>query len=71
MTLAEVLPAVQQLPLADKRKLIRILTEEVDVGDDIAPLVPHHVYELPTPYDTYGAAEVLMKALESDEKKSG
>ena len=70
MTLAELLPAVQQLPLAEKRRLIRILAEEVDGGEDIAPLVPHHVYELPTPYDTYGAAEVLLKALESDETKS-
>jgi hypothetical protein len=69
MTLAELLPAVQQLPLAEKRKLIRILAEEVDGGDDIAPLVPHHVYELPTPYDAYGAAGVLLKALECDDSE--
>jgi hypothetical protein len=39
----------------------------VDDGDDIAPLVPHHVYELPTTYDAYGAAGALLKVLESDE----
>jgi len=66
MTLAELLPAVQQLPLADKRKLIRILAEEVDGGNDIAPLVPGQVYSLPTPYDAYGAAGILLQALESD-----
>ena len=39
-TLAELLPAVQQLPAADKIKLIRILAEKLDEGEDISPLVP-------------------------------
>ena len=30
---------------------------------DTAPL-PHHMYELPTPYDAYGAAGTLLQALE-------
>ena len=63
MTLAELLPAVQQLPAADKIKLIRILAEKLDEGEDISPLVPNKVYELPTPYATLGAAETLLQAL--------
>jgi hypothetical protein len=65
MTLAELLPAVQQLPSADKLKLIRILAEALDEANDIAPLIPHKVYELPTPYGTHGAAETLLKSLEN------
>ena len=64
MTLAELLPAVQQLSAADKLKLIRVLAEALDEGEDIAPLVPHKVYELATPYGTQGAAEALLRALQ-------
>jgi hypothetical protein len=65
MTLAELLPAVQQLPAADKVELIRILAGTLDDGEDISPLVPHKVYELPTPYGTLGAAEILLQALQT------
>lgn len=60
MTLAELLPAVQQLPAADKIKLIRFLAERLDETEDISPLVPYKVYELPTPYGALGAAETLL-----------
>jgi hypothetical protein len=63
MTLVELLPAVQQLPVAEKIELIRILAEELDAAGDIAPLVPYKVYELPTPYGAHGAAETLLQAL--------
>ena len=68
MTLAELLPAVQQLPAADKLKLIRILAEALEEGEDISPLVPHKVYELATPYGTLGAAKTLLQALQSDDR---
>ena len=64
MNLTELLPAVQQLPAVDKLRLIRILAEELDTGEDIAPLVPHRVYQLPTPYDMYGAGKKLSDALD-------
>jgi hypothetical protein len=67
MTLAELLPAVEQLPAADKLKLIRILAETLDDANDIAPLVPHKVYELPTPYGMHGAARLLVETLEKGE----
>ena len=67
MTLAELLPAVEQLPAADKIKLIRILAQELDEAEDISPLVPYKAYELPTPYGTVGAAKALLQALQTDD----
>lgn len=67
MTLAEVLPAVRRLCATEKLKLIRILAENLDVAEDISPLEPFKTYDLPTPYDSFGAGAVLMEAL----KRSG
>jgi hypothetical protein len=64
MTLAELIPAVQNLPAADKVKLIRVLAEELDAGEDISPLIPNKVYDMPTPYDAFGAGQALMDAME-------
>lgn len=68
MTLAELIPAVQGLPPADKLKLIRVLAEDLDGGDDISPLVSNHVYYLPTPYDAFGTGQALMDAMEQAER---
>lgn len=63
MTLAEILPAVRQLTAPEKLKLIRILAEELD-RDKTNSLFEHgKVYNLPTPYDSYGAAQALADAL--------
>ena len=63
MTLAEVLPAVRQLTAPEKLKLIRLLAEDLD-KDEASSLFEHgKVYNLPTPYDSYGAAQVLADAL--------
>lgn len=64
MTLAEVLPSVQQLPASDKIKLIRLLAEYLDSAEDITPFEPGKAYYLATPYDSYGVAEVLLAELE-------
>ena len=71
MTLAELVPTVQQLPAADKLRLIRLLAEELDSGEDISPLVPHKVYYLPTPYATYGAASALLAAAKVGQSNPG
>jgi hypothetical protein len=71
MTLAELLPAVQHLSAADKIELIRILAEDLEEGDDISPLVPNKVYELPTPYGTIGAAETLLQAVRTADENRG
>ena len=63
MTLAEILPAARRLSTKEKLKLIRILAEDLDIADDIAPLEPFKTYGLPTPYDNFGAGAILMEAL--------
>ncbi|MCC5661449.1 hypothetical protein LC608_31755 [Nostoc sp. XA010] len=64
MTLAELLPAVRQLSQVEKLKLIRILAEDLDTSEDITPLQPFKTYDLPTPYDTFGAGAILMEAIQ-------
>ncbi|XGV95274.1 MAG: hypothetical protein ACAF41_21310 [Leptolyngbya sp. BL-A-14] len=54
MTLAEVLAAARQLSAIEKLKLIRILVEDLDTVEAIAPLEPFKPYNLPTPYDSFG-----------------
>ena len=70
MTLNELLPAVRQLAALDKLRLIRILAEELDSGEDIFPFEPNKIYYLPTPYNSFGAADVLAKAMEAGEDES-
>ncbi len=66
MTLSEVLPSVRQLSIIEKLKLIRILAEDLESAEDIAPLKPFKAYDLPTPYNNFGAGATLMQALESE-----
>ncbi len=63
MTLVELLPAIKQLSAMEKLKLIRILAEDLDVAEGISPLEPLKTYDLPTPYDSFGAGAMLMEAL--------
>ncbi|MBD2057709.1 hypothetical protein H6F88_17075 [Oculatella sp. FACHB-28] len=65
MTLSEVLPSIRQLSTLEKLKLIRILAEDLEAAEDIAPLEPFKTYDLPTPYDSFSAGSVLMQAAES------
>ncbi|MEH2061102.1 MAG: hypothetical protein V7K50_02345 [Nostoc sp.] len=67
MTLTELLPAVRKLSISEKIKLIRILAEELDTSKDISPLEPFKTYDLPTPYNLFGAGEVLMQALKHED----
>jgi len=64
MTLSEILPSVRQLSTIEKLKLIRILAEDLETAEDILPLKPFKIYDLPTPYNSFGAGAVLMQALE-------
>ncbi|TVP66218.1 MAG: hypothetical protein EA342_12605 [Leptolyngbya sp. LCM1.Bin17] len=65
MTLTEMLPAVRQLSIMEKLKLIRILAEDLETAEDISPLEPFKIYDLPTPYNNFGAGDTLMQSLES------
>lgn len=61
MSLAEILPAAQQLSLRDKLPLVRILIEEIDSEEDISPLELNKSYYIATPYDMYGVASAMKK----------
>lgn len=63
MSLAEVLPAARRLSAVEKLKLIRILAEDLDIANEISPLEPFKTYDLPTPYNSFGAGAVLMEVL--------
>ena len=63
MTLPEILPSIKQLTAFDKLKLIRILAEELDTNENIFPFQPNKIYYLPTPYNSFGVAEVLAQGL--------
>lgn len=65
MTLSDLLPSVRQLSIIEKLKLIRILAEDLEAAEDISPLEPFKVYDLPTPYNSFGAGAALMQALDS------
>ncbi|MBM3225094.1 MAG: hypothetical protein FJZ47_15010 [Candidatus Tectomicrobia bacterium] len=64
MTLAELLPVIRQVPALEKLRLIRILAEDLVTAEDIAPLEPHRVSYLSTPYNTVGAGRALMQAIQ-------
>ena len=68
MTLAEVLPVVRQLTAPEKLKLIRILAEDLEKNENIFPFEPGKVYDLPTPYDSFGVAPVLANELVASPK---
>lgn len=62
MSLAELLPSVQQLTESEKLELVRILSADLLGGRDISPLEPFKTYILSTPYSSFGAGAQLMQA---------
>ncbi|WP_413173227.1 hypothetical protein [Anabaena azotica] len=62
MNLAEILPSIQQLSIIEKIKLIQILAADVEAVEDISPLEQLKTYDLPTPYNNFGAGAILMQA---------
>lgn len=69
ISLNGILPTVRQLRSADKLKLIRILAEELEGEENIFPLEKGKTYHLQTPYNTFGAGEILMNALDASRKE--
>ncbi|MFK0730496.1 MAG: hypothetical protein ACFKPT_07695 [Gloeotrichia echinulata GP01] len=67
MTLADLIPIARKLSPLEKLKLIRILVEDLDTVEDISPLEPFKTYDLPTPYNSFGAGTVLMEALKQQD----
>ena len=63
ITLTRIVPAVRRLPALDKLRLIRILAEELEVTQEIFPFEAGKTYDLPTPYNSFGAAAILAEAM--------
>jgi hypothetical protein len=66
VTLTEILPLIRQLQIPDKLRLIRILAEQLDTDGNFFPLESDKTYNMPTPYNTFGAAEILMNTLRAE-----
>ncbi|MDM8542293.1 hypothetical protein QUF90_14525 [Desulfococcaceae bacterium HSG9] len=47
--------------------MIRVLAEELDKNEYLFPFELDKVYHLPTPYNTFGAAEILMNTLKTSD----
>lgn len=69
-TLKEIMPVVRTLPTIDKLRLIRILAEELEQAREIAPFEPGKTYELSTPYNAFGAADILAEAMTADSSEN-
>jgi len=39
----------------------------LDIAEDIAPIEPFKTYNLPTPYDMFGAGAILMESLKQSD----
>jgi hypothetical protein len=64
-SLAEIVPFTRQLATVDKLRLIRILAEDLETDEDIAPFVAGKTYHIATAYDTAGAARTFADAMSS------
>jgi len=69
-SLKEIVPVVLALPALDKVRLIRILAEELEQSRGAFPFEPGKIYDLPTPYNAFGAADILAEAMAADPQNS-
>ncbi|WP_310415164.1 hypothetical protein [Chamaesiphon sp. OTE_8_metabat_110] len=60
MALSEVLPNARRLSILEKLQLIQLLAADLD----ISPLEPFKTYDVPSRYNDFGAAKVLMEILD-------
>jgi hypothetical protein len=66
MSLAELLPKLQELSRADQLRVIEFLAVQLSKQETIALLEHGQTYEVWSPYDAFEAANVLGKMLEED-----
>ena len=59
------MPSARLLSAADKLKLIRYLAGEIDDRDEVDPLEHGMTYQLQTPQFEDGAADELIKLLDT------
>lgn len=70
MTLTELIPIIEQLSVSDKLKLFNLLAQQLETKQDISPLEPHKVYYMPTPYNVFGAGEILMETMKLNQDEN-
>jgi hypothetical protein len=64
MSLTELIPIIRALSDREKAQLFAMLKAELAGEDNIAPLEHEKTYPVWTPYGAYGAARVLLNALQ-------
>ena len=64
MKLAELLPALHELPRADKFRAVQFLTAELAQGE--GSLLPDSEYPVWSPYEAQDAASVLRQYLREE-----
>jgi len=69
MSLAELIPIIRALSSGEKAQLLDMLKAELAGEENIAPLESHKTYPLWTPYGAFGAARVLMNALQEAQQQ--
>ena len=66
MSLAELMPALQNLPRDDKLQVIRLLVSDLTRQEGIDLLQSGASYPIWTPFDAYDAARSLQQLLDQD-----
>lgn len=69
MTLAEILPTIQELPRTDKLRLIQLLAAELIRDEDVIAPWNNQTVSLWSPYDAYDGAATLLSVLEQERAK--
>lgn len=64
MSLTELIPLIRTLSDDDKAQLFAMLKDELTGEASIAPLEHNESYPVWTPYGAFGAARVLLNALQ-------
>jgi hypothetical protein len=64
MSLTELIPLIRTLSDNDKAQLFAMLKDELAGEASIAPLEHNKIYPVWTPYGAFGAARVLLNALQ-------
>lgn len=69
MTLTEVLPNIRQLSRTEKLRIVHILIDEI-AAEETSLLESGRTYEVWSPYDSFDAADKLLKMLEEEKSNA-
>ena len=67
MSLDELIPVLQELPRADKLRVIQLMAFELAKEDHISPLDHQAEYPIWSPYNAFEAADILLDLLKEDD----